>query len=66
MSPSELEVKRREISAIVDDILRLTGGLLARGCDPREVEDREAFDIVSRIERRALAVSRETRKVGAQ
>lgn len=54
---ADLEVKKREISAIVDEILSLTRALAVKGIDARDPSDRQAYDIVCRIERRIMAQS---------
>lgn len=52
---SDLEVRKREISALVDGVIALEKALLAKGIDARDPYDRmEAFDIINRIERRML------------
>lgn len=53
---SDLEVRKREISALVDGVVGLELSLRAQGCDATDDEDRmEAMDIINRIERRMLA-----------
>lgn len=53
---SDLEVRKREISALVDGVIALERALRAKGIDAVDPEDRmEAFDIINRIERRMLA-----------
>lgn len=53
---SDLEVRKREISALVDDINRIVRELAAKGITDIDTEDRmEALDIINRIERRMLA-----------
>jgi hypothetical protein len=54
-SSSDLDAVRRGILATVVDIHHLTAGLYAKGIDARDPTDREAFDIVCRIERRLMA-----------
>lgn len=55
-SNSDLDVRRREISALVDGVVELEQALLAKGIDAGDPEDRaEAMDIINRIERRILA-----------
>lgn len=53
---NDLEVRKREISALVDGVIALERDLRAKGIDAVDEEDRmEAFDIIGRIERRMLA-----------
>lgn len=53
---SEIDVRKREISALVDGVTSLERGLRAKGIDAVDDEDRmEALDIINRIERRMLA-----------
>lgn len=52
---SDNELARANVSAIVDEIARLQKSLGFKIGDPA---DREAFDTVSRIERKALAAAR--------
>lgn len=53
---NDLEVRKREISALVDGVITLERALRAKGIDAVDEEDRmEAFDIINRIERRMLA-----------
>lgn len=53
---SDLEVRKREISALVDGAGALERSLLEQGIAAVDEEDRmEAFDIIARIERRILA-----------
>lgn len=53
---SDLEVRKREISALADGVTSLERALRAKGIDAVDDEDRmEAFDIIARIERRLLA-----------
>lgn len=55
-SNSDLAVRKREISALVDGVIALERSLRAQGGDAVDYEDRmEAMDIISRIERRILA-----------
>lgn len=54
-----IETKRRSISATLADIEQNTAALAVKGIDAREPEDREAYDIVCRIERRLLAKAKE-------
>lgn len=53
----DLEVKRREILALADGVSDLTLALAAKGIDARDPGDREAYDIICRIERRMAAHS---------
>lgn len=55
MVSADLDVRRLEISAIVNDIATITRDLRAKGIDARDPGDREAYDIISRIERRLAA-----------
>ena len=59
MASTELDATRRRISVTLDEILELDRQLLAKGINARAPEDREAYDIVCRIERKALAKARE-------
>jgi hypothetical protein len=55
-SNPDLEVRKREISTLVDNVIALEKALLAKGIDARDEFDRlEAIDIINRIERRILA-----------
>lgn len=54
-----IETKRRSISATLADIEQNTAALAANALDAREPEDREAYDIVCRIERKLLAKAKE-------
>jgi hypothetical protein len=58
-----IEVRKREISAILGGIEDLTRGLFAMGVDPRDPGDREAYDIVCRIERKMVASLSNPKKV---
>lgn len=51
---SDASLARARISAIINEIAATQRAL---GIDVRETADREAFDTVSRIERRALAAA---------
>jgi hypothetical protein len=51
----DLNDVRRSISATLDDIARTTRALRAQGIDPSDPSDREARDIINRIERRLAA-----------
>lgn len=54
--PIDLDVTRREITALAIDINRLRDELAAKGITDIDTEDRmEALDIINRIERRMLA-----------
>lgn len=56
MASTDLDVRKREISALVDGVIELEQALLAKGIDARDYEDRaEALDIIRRIERRLMA-----------
>lgn len=55
-SSSDLDVRKREISALVDGVIGLERALRAKGIDAVDPEDRmEALDIINRIERRIRA-----------
>jgi hypothetical protein len=55
-SNSDLEVRKREISALVDGVISLERALREKGIDAVDPEDRlEAMDIINRIERKLLA-----------
>jgi hypothetical protein len=55
-SNPDLEVRKREIDALVDGVVALERSLRAQGIDAVDDEDRmEAFDIIARIERKMLA-----------
>lgn len=57
---SDLEITRRSISVTLDEIRATKPRLQALGIDPRDMhdpDDREAHDIVCRIERRLNAAS---------
>lgn len=52
MAPTDLEVRKREISALADGVTTLERGLRAKGIDASdEFERMEAMDIINRIER---------------
>jgi hypothetical protein len=51
----DLEKKKLEILSILGDIEHHTAWLKAHGIDASDPDDREAYDIVCRIERRLLA-----------
>jgi hypothetical protein len=54
-SSSDLEVRKREISALVDSVCDLEIALLKNGMNAIDEEDRfEAMDIINRIERKML------------
>lgn len=54
---SDLKTRKTEILSILGDIEHHHGWFKARGIDVSDHSDREAFDIISRIERRLLAKS---------
>ena len=51
------EIRRSEIISILGDIEAHHSYLKARGIDAYDPDDREAYDIINRIERRILAAS---------
>lgn len=52
-SSSDLEIRKREISALVDEVTYLEHDLASRGINAVDEEDRmEAMDIIRRIERK--------------
>jgi hypothetical protein len=56
----DLELRKREISALASDVGRIEQDLRARGIDATDEFDRmEAMDIINRIERRLLANMRD-------
>ena len=56
MAPTDLDVRKREILAMVDGVNSLERDLAAQGIDATDEFDRmEAMDIINRIERRILA-----------
>jgi hypothetical protein len=55
MASQNLDSVRRSISVTLEEIESLTKALAAKGIDARDPDDIEAFEIVSRIEREALA-----------
>jgi len=56
MVPIDLDVRKREISALVDGVVTIERDLRRKGIDVRDPFDRmEALDIISRIERRMMA-----------
>jgi hypothetical protein len=55
---SDLDRKRAEIAAILSDIEASQAALKASGVEFRQPEDREAYDIICRIERRLKALQR--------
>lgn len=59
-APIDLNKKLSEITAIADDILRLQTELAKKGINASHPEDREAMEIVSRMER--YFASRRTEK----
>jgi hypothetical protein len=52
----DLEIRRMEILSILGDIEYHHGYFTARGIDASDPGDREAYDIISRIERRLMAL----------
>ena len=57
MMASELEIRKAEIGSILGDLEHYHGWFKSRGIDINDPGDREAFDIISRIERRILSSS---------
>lgn len=56
MAQTDLDCRRKEITALAIDINRLRDELAAKGITDIDTEDRmEALDIINRIERRMLA-----------
>lgn len=55
MDQIRLDKTRSEITAMISEIERLQSELARKGIDARQPEDREAADIVSRIERKLLS-----------
>jgi signal-transduction protein with cAMP-binding, CBS, and nucleotidyltransferase domain len=56
MAQTNLDVRKREISALVDGVNTLELDLARHGIDATDEFDRmEAMDIINRIERRLLA-----------
>jgi hypothetical protein len=56
MAQIALEVRKREISTLVDDVTVLERDLRAKGIDASDLFDRlEVMDTISRIERRMAA-----------
>ena len=56
MAQTDLDVRKREILALVDGVNSLERDLAAHGIDATDEFDRmEAMDIINRIERRILA-----------
>lgn len=53
---------RAQIGSILAEIEGHHAALMARGIDARHPDDREAFDAVCRIERKALAATAEPRR----
>jgi len=49
---SDLETKKREIAALAGEVSAFTLALAAKGIDARDPGDLEAYDIISRIERK--------------